>query len=201
MTAKFIVIDGPDGSGTTRQSEMLADRLRSKGDTVLLSAEPTSSSIGKEVRAMLHKENMPSADAVQLLFCADRADHVENIIKPALANGSTVILDRYALSTVIYGKAQGVDGKWLESINDVFPKPDITFITLPPFEVCMKRIGRRSVQDKFEVETFQRRVYDLYKSIEDPNVMFVDTSGSKTQTSEMVYNKCAEFFDSPILTS
>ncbi|PIR54299.1 dTMP kinase [Candidatus Peregrinibacteria bacterium CG10_big_fil_rev_8_21_14_0_10_42_8] len=199
MTAKFIVIDGPDGSGTTRQSELLADRLRKAGDTVLLSAEPTNSSIGKEVRAMLHKESMPSADAVQLLFCADRADHVENVIKPALAQGNTVILDRYALSTIVYGKAQGVDGQWLETINAAFPKPDLTFITLPPFDVCMERIGRRSVQDQFEVESFQRRVYDYYKSIEDPRVVFVDTSGSKHQTSEMVYNKCAEFFDNPIL--
>jgi dTMP kinase len=201
MTAKFIVIDGPDGSGTTRQSEMLADRLRSKGDTIILSAEPTSSPIGKEVRAMLHKDSMPSAEAVQLLFCADRADHVVNTIKPALEKGHTVILDRYALSTIIYGGAQGVDRQWLTEVNAAFPKPDLTFITLPPFEVCMERIGRRSVQDRFEVESFQRRVYDLYKSIEDPSVMFVDTSGSKTQTSEMIYNKCAEFFDNPILAS
>lgn len=201
MTAKFIVIDGPDGSGTTRQSEMLAERLRAKGDTVVLSAEPTSSSIGKEVRAMLHKDTMPSAEAVQLLFCADRADHVINTIKPALENGHTVILDRYALSTIIYGGAQGVDQQWLTDVNAAFPKPDLTFITLPPFEVCMERIGRRSVQDRFEVESFQRRVYDLYKSVEDPSVIFIDTSGSKAESSEMIYNKCAEFFDNPILAS
>jgi dTMP kinase len=201
MTAKFIVIDGPDGSGTTRQSEMLAERLRAKGETVVLSAEPTNSSIGKEVRSMLHSDAMPSAEAVQLLFCADRADHVANIIKPALANGHTVILDRYALSTIVYGGAQGVDQQWLTDVNAAFPKPAITIITLPSFAVCMERIGRRNVQDNFEVESFQKRVYENYKSIEDPSVVFVDTSGSKTQTSEMVYNKCAEFFDNPILAS
>lgn len=195
MAGKFIVIDGPDGSGTTRQSSMLAERLRSEGETVVLSAEPTNSVIGQEIRSMLHKGTMPSPDAIQLLFCADRADHVENLITPALENGDTVILDRYALSTIVYGSVQGIDKKWLEAINAAFPKPDITIITLPPFDVCMERIGRRSETDQFEVESFQRRVYDNYKSIEDPQVIFVDTSESKHSTADKIYRYVTQYFD------
>ena len=54
----------------------------------------------------------------------------------------------------------------------------------------MERIGRRKQTDQFEVESFQRRVYDKYKSVEDPNVIFVDTSGSKEETADRIYNHC-----------
>ena len=101
MTGTFIVIEGPDGSGTTRHSSMLANNLRKNGKTVVLSAEPTNSPIGQEIRSILHGDSMPSPDAIQLLFCADRADHCANIIRPALEKGDTVVLDRYVLSTII----------------------------------------------------------------------------------------------------
>lgn len=186
MTGTFIVFDGPDGSGTTRQSGLLADRLRSRGMNVLLTAEPSSSPIGKEIRQMLHRETMPSPDAIQLLFCADRANHVSTVIEPALAKGQIVISDRYSLSTIVYGAAQGVDRTWLEDVNAKFPKPDLTFIALPPFDVCMERINRRPTQDRFEMENFQRRVYEQYRSVEDPSAIFVDTSGSKTSVADFV---------------
>lgn len=182
----FIVFEGPDGAGTTRQSMFLAERLRNKGVPVLLTAEPSDSMIGKEIRAMLSKDTLPSSDAIQLLFCADRAHHVATVIEPALTKGQTVICDRYALSTIVYGAAQGVDKDWLQSINAKFPKPDITFITLPPFDVCMDRLQRRSSRDQFELEGFQRRVYEQYKSVEDTNAIFVDTSGSKQDVADCI---------------
>ncbi len=189
---QFIVIEGPDGSGTTRHSGVLADRLRKEGHSVLLTAEPTESPIGQEVRSMLHADTLPSADAVQLLFCADRANHVETVIEPALRNGKIIVCDRYALSTIVYGMAQGIDRQWLESINAKFPKPDLTFITLPPFDVCMERIQRRETNDQFEMENFQRRVYENYKSIEDPSTIFVDTSGDKDEVGEFIWRQYEE---------
>jgi len=194
MASKFIVIEGPDGSGTTRQSALLTERLRKGGETVVLTAEPTESTIGQEIRDILHRDSMPSPDAIQLLFCADRANHVATIIEPALKRGHTVVCDRYALSTIVYGTTQGVDSEWLEEINDAFPKPDITFITLPPFEVCMERINRRRKTDQFEMENFQRRVYEQYKSIEDPSVFFVDTSGPKKEVADTIEQKVREYF-------
>lgn len=194
MTPKFIVFEGPDGSGTTRQCSFLTDSLRESGLNVLMSAEPTESKIGQEIRSMLTCDTMPSPDAVQLLFCADRANHVSTVIEPALKKGQTVILDRYSLSTIVYGAAQGVDKEWLESINEKFPKPDLTFITLPPFDVCMSRLQSRKSRDQFEMENFQRRVYENYTSIEDPNVIFVDTSGSKQQTANFVLQQYQERF-------
>ncbi len=143
---------------------------------------------------MLHRDTMPSPDAIQLLFCADRANHVSTILEPALKKGQIVVSDRYALSTIVYGTAQGVDKEWLESINAKFPKPDLTFITLPPFEVCMERLNRRKSRDQFEMENFQRRVYENYKSLEDPSIIFVDTSGSKKKTADFVWQKYQEHF-------
>ncbi len=194
MAGKFIVIDGPDGSGTTRHSAMLAEKMRRNGETVVLSAEPTNSSIGQEVRRILHGETLPSPEAIQLLFCADRADHVVHTILPALEKGDTVILDRYMLSTIVYGSAQGVSEQWLKDVNARFPKPDLTIITLPPFDICMERIGRRSTTDQFEVESFQRRVYEKYASAEDPHTIFIDTSGKKDDVSEQIFTRVQEHF-------
>jgi len=194
MTAKFIVFDGPDGSGTTRQTAFLVDSLRKSGESVLMTAEPTESKVGQDIRKMLQQDTMPTPDAMQLLFCADRANHVSTVIEPALRKGQTVVCDRYSLSTIVYGAAQGIDKQWLESINAKFPKPDLTFITLPPFDVCMERINRRKTQDQFEMENFQRRVYENYKSLEDPSVIFVDTSGSKEFTADFVWRQYQEHF-------
>lgn len=194
MTAQFIVFEGPDGSGTTRQCAFLAERLRKKGVNVLLTAEPTESSIGQEIRSMLSSPTLPSPDAIQLLFTADRANHVDTVIRPALEAGQVVICDRYALSTIIYGTAQGVDKQWLELINAPFPKPSMTFVTLPPFDVCKERLERRKTRDQFEMESFQRRVYEYYQSYEDANTIFVDTSGSKKESADFVYKRYEEHF-------
>jgi dTMP kinase len=195
MNGQFIVFDGPDGSGTTRQCELFVENLRKSKKNVLLTAEPTESSIGQEIREMLLRDTMPSPDAIQLLFCADRANHVSTVLAPALKKGQIVVSDRYSLSTIVYGEAQGVDKEWLESINAKFPRPDLTFITLPPFDVCMERLQRRKTRDQFEMENFQRRVYENYKSIEDPSVIFIDTSGNKQKNAEFVWQKYLEHFD------
>ena len=188
MTGAFIVLEGPDGSGTTLQSKLLAERLVSEDIDVLLTAEPTNGDVGKTVRSLLHGEHMPQADAIQLLFCADRAEHLANEILPALESGKTVISDRYSLSTIIYGGAQGVDTSWLEDINKHFRKPDITIITLPSFDVCQERIGRRDKRDHFEMVDFQRSVYDAYAAIGGENVFFVDTAGEKQESADKVWS-------------
>lgn len=194
MKGSFIVFEGPDGAGTTRHSQWLAERLRTQGMQVMLTTEPTDGPIGEIVRSLLQKEPLPSSEALQLLFCADRADHIKNVIEPALKAGQTVLCDRYTLSTMIYGEAAGVDREWLEEINRAFPTPDLTIITLPPFDVCMERLGRREENDAFETETFQRRVYELYASLEDPTVVFCDTSGPKEEVASDIFRKVEQYF-------
>ena len=194
MAGTFIVLEGPDGSGTTRQSQMLAQRMRKGGYDVLLTSEPTEGLIGKEIRSLLHSEALPPPDAVQLLFTADRAQHVQEVIKPALQNGQIVISDRYALSTFIYGKSLGLDEEWLKDLNRTFPTPDLTVVTLPPLKVCLERIGKRDTQDLFENALFQKRIYEEYRAIEDPSTFFVDTSGEKEEVADLIWNKVQEHF-------
>ena len=185
----LIVLEGPDGAGTTKHSKLLAERLSREGHDVVLTAEPTDGPIGLQIRSMLKGDHLPDAATVQLLFCADRADHVARVIAPALAAGKTVITDRYALSTIVYGAAQGLDRDWLQSINDAFPKPDVIFLLLPPYEVCAERVGRRATKDQFEVDAFQRKVYAEYEKARSKGMIMVDTSGDMEEVSEGIWKQ------------
>lgn len=179
MKGRLIVLEGPDGSGTTTHSKLLAEALRARGEDVLLTAEPTDSPIGKFIRAQLAVQTIDSASALQLLFCADRAWHIEKVIKPALDAGKTVITDRYVISTLVYGEALGLDPDWLLTVNTPFLEPDILIIALPEVRVCLERIARRKQLDVFENVPFQRKIYDLYERIgqEDPDAHVIDTGG------------------------
>lgn len=180
MSGRFIVIEGPDGAGTTTHSRLLAESLRKLGQDVVLTGEPTDGAIGGWVRQAI-KKGAFSPVAIQLMFTADRAWHAENVIVPALKAGKTVVCDRYVHSTLIYGAAQGVDAGWLLSVNAVFPKADTCIFLLPPFETCMERIGRRAEKDVFEEESLQRKVYEGYLRMtnEDASIRLVDTGGEK----------------------
>ena len=194
MRGSFIVFEGPDGSGTTRHSEFLTERLRSAGFDVVLTAEPTDGIVGKKIRSILNGDSLPPADAVQLLFCADRAEHIAKTIIPAIKEGKVVICDRYTLSTLIYGEALGLDVGWLKQVNEKFPPPDFTIITLPPFETCMNRMGRRDSLDQFENEELQQKVYDGYAAVKNPATIFVDTSGEKEEVADHVWSEVQKYF-------
>lgn len=190
MKGRFIVLEGPDGSGTTTHSALLAETLRAKGEDVLLTAEPTDSTIGKFIREQLKTKTIESPSALQLLFCADRAWHIENVIKPALAAGKTVISDRYVISTLIYGEALGLDPDWLVRVNTPFLEPDVMIIALPPLHVCLERIMKRKQLDVFENTRFQKLVYDLYEKVgaEDPGVRMIDTSGTLDTAAQRIFD-------------
>jgi len=188
MKGKFIVLEGPDGSGTTLHSALLAKKLKGMGHSVLLTAEPTDSPIGLFIREQLKGRKVDSASALQLLFCADRAWHIEKVIKPALAAGKTVISDRYVISTLVYGEALGLDPEWLLKVNTPFVEPDVLIIALPDFRACMKRIQLRRKLDVFENMPFQRKIYDLYEriTIEDKEAHAVDTGGPVEEVAKKV---------------
>jgi dTMP kinase len=195
MHGKFIVFEGPDGSGTSLQARLFAEKLRKEGKGVLLTAEPTDGPIGEEIRTILHGDTLPSPEAMQLLFCADRAEHVKSVIEPALKEGKTVISDRYALSTIVYGSALGLDPQWLTQINDAFVHPDLTIITLPSLEVCLERVGRRKKLDQFEQKAFLQRIYEIYAQTKDPTIIFADTSDEKKKVADQIWKEATEYFD------
>ena len=189
-TGTFIVLEGPDGSGTTSHCKLLAERLTKEGKDVFLTAEPTTGPIGTFIRQQLSKEgNSVTSAALQLLFTADRAWHVEQVIQPALAEGKTVICERFSMSTVVYGEALGLDAAWLAAANDTFPKPDLLLVTLPDFETALRRINERATKDIMEEKIdLQRRLNDLYRShATESGAIIIDTSGNMQEVAETIY--------------
>lgn len=186
MSGRFIVLEGPDGSGTTLHSSLLAERLRGNAAEVVQTCEPTSGPVGQFIREHLKKESLP-ADTLQLLFTADRAWHLQKEVLPALERGATVISDRYWLSTVVYAEALGINAAALEQLNKTFIQPDAQVILLPPFEVCQERLGKRAERDILEGESLQKKVYDAYvKYAVQYNIPVIDSSGSVDDTAAQI---------------
>lgn len=147
---KFIVFEGLDGSGKTVQARHFFKYLKSKGVKVVLTHEPTDRGpIGKLLRNILQqKEKINSLEAFQLLYCADRAEHLEKEVLTALGKGKWVVSDRYYYSTIAYGSLK-LDKNWLASINTKFLKPDKTFLIDVGPRVCLQRIDKDGRQREF----------------------------------------------------
>jgi len=102
-TGRFIVFEGPDGSGKTTQAELLFERLKAEGIFCILTEEPGATREGRIIRNILLNPELSIGPKTELfLFLADRADHVQKIIVPALAEGKTVVCSRYFYSTLVY---------------------------------------------------------------------------------------------------
>ncbi len=116
----FITLEGPDGSGKTTQARLLAEWLREQGYKVVLTREPGGTNIGDQIREVLHDPRNTAMDARTeiLLYSASRAQHVAQIIRPALVAGKIIISDRYADSTLAYqGYGRGLDLETLRAIT------------------------------------------------------------------------------------
>ncbi len=149
---KFIVFDSLDGAGNSTQVKLLADFLNKIGKRTHVTKEPTSYLIGGLIKSQLTHDWKSSAECLQLLFCADRAYHLEKEIIPLLKKGINVISDRYFFSTIAYGNLQINDLDWLIEINKKFILPDLTFFLKVSPKVCIQRIKK----DRFEITLFEK---------------------------------------------
>ena len=161
----FVTFEGIDRSGKTTQARMLADAL---GDEALLVREPGGTPAAEAIRELVKGETELTPVAETLLFGAARADLVERVIRPALAEGRTVISDRYGDSTVAYqGGARGLGIERIEELNDWLTgglSPDVTFL----LEVELgTAAGRGGELDRFEREgeALQRAVAQAYDEL------------------------------------
>lgn len=157
--AKFIVLEGIDGSGTTTHSNKLANWIRSKNYEVVVTVEPSDGSIGKIIRNyLLFGGGSPAVHA--LLFAADRVEHTEKVIKPLINEGVIVVSDRYVESSIVYQAAEGLNIEWIETINKFAIEPDLTiFLDVDP-EIALNRKNR--VKEKFENVEFLKEVRRIY---------------------------------------
>jgi dTMP kinase len=163
---KFIVLEGLDGSGISVQAGYLEAYLKKRGFRTFLTKEPTTGVIGDLIREALKKGWSTSFKSLQLLFCADRARHLEDVIDPALKKGKFVVCDRYLFSTLAYGFGAGVDSKWLYDVNKNFRMPDLTiFIDISP-DVSVNRIGSgKEMRELFERRESLRKVRKAYLNL------------------------------------
>jgi len=170
-TGKFISLEGIDGAGKSTHAAWLAEQIRAAGDVVVVTREPGGTPVGEKLRDVLLHEPMSHDGEALLMFCA-RREHVDRVIRPALARGEWVISDRFTDATFAYqGGGHGVPMQRLaaleEWILDGF-RPDLTILFDVPPEVSRARLEKAErkgrVLDKFEREAgaFFTRVRDAY---------------------------------------
>ena len=169
----FISIEGPDGSGKSTQIEVLRKYFEKQGIDVLLTREPGGTPISEKIREIiLDKNNMEMDDMTEaLLYAASRAQHVAEVIKPALAAGKIVICDRFIDSSIAYQGYGRELGDCVRVINEYAVRgciPDMTFLMKMDPKVGKERISE-SEQDRLGQEKldFHRRVFDGYIEMEE----------------------------------
>jgi len=157
----LVAFEGLDQSGKQTQAELLLDRLTSQGRRVqLLSFPDYQTVIGAEIGRALRGEREYTADVMQLLYVANRYEFKGDILREK-ESGTIVVCDRYLASSVAYGEAQGLDGRWLSEIQKYLPQPDITFLLDIAPEVSARR--KTADRDKYERDlSLLARVRDSY---------------------------------------
>lgn len=184
---KFIVFEGLDGSGQSTQAELLRLYLeKEKKKKVIITKEPTQREIGLLIRQVLqHKITVPP-EALQLLFCADRAHHLKNDVIPALERGVWVICDRYFFSTIAFGSLK-LNMDWLATLNENFLMPDIVILLKVRPNICIERIDKnRGKREFFEQEKILKKVWANYIKLTKKfkNIFVVDGEQSIEKVSE-----------------
>ena len=167
----FITMEGPDGSGKSTQIQYLKAYFEANNIPCLFTREPGGTMIGEKLRnIILDKENAEMCDMAEaLLYAASRAQHVEELIKPALAEGKVVVCDRFIDSSIAYQGYGRFLGDAVRVINEYAVSgcmPDVTFLMELDPSIGKSRI-REDVQDRLELEKieFHNRVFEGYQEI------------------------------------
>jgi len=186
----FICIEGLDASGKTTQTRRLVANLRLKGFDAVYTTEPSSGEFGSFIRSnVLQRIGRVPVVVEALLFAADRVDHVEQEIKPALQKGRIVVSDRYVFSSLAYQGAAGLDLNWIEEINKLALQPDLAIYIDVPLGVVMKRMERmrrrQSVMEQLDIQEKVRQVY--MQLVQDGRLFPVDGNRPANVVSADIY--------------
>lgn len=163
------MLEGLDGSGTTTQMKLLAERLEREGMPHAATWEPTDGPVGSMIRSILHKKTPAHPRTVALLFAADRNEH---LFAPGIGiaertkKGEIVICDRYLFSSLAYQSLES-DPDYVLGLNSAFPLPQLLVFLDTPVEVCQERLAMRGAAELYDGFAFQSRVRAEYlKAIE-----------------------------------
>lgn len=192
----FITFEGADGCGKTTQIELLNKYLQEKGFKTLVTREPGAKGLGEKLREILLNYNGEvSPNCESFLFLADRAQHVDCVIKPALKDGVIVLCDRHTDSTVAYqGYGRQLDIEQIKKLNEIAVnglKPDLTIVFDIDIETSMQRVGKTKDRMESAGMDFFNRVRNGYLAIakEEPNRVKVINSAD---TIERIHEKVVE---------
>jgi dTMP kinase len=176
--SSLLVLEGLDGAGTTTQAHRLADALRAEGRRAHVTREPSDGPIGRLIREMLtgghalpkgpgaERSTQPLDQATfGLLFAADRLDHVQREVAPALAAGTIVLSDRWYHSSLAY-QGTGAERAWIQTLNAHARRPDLTiFLRVAPEVAAARRVAAGRAQELFEDLAMQTRVARGYEEV------------------------------------
>ncbi len=203
----FIVIEGIDGSGTTTQCSILAERLVEKGLQARTTREPSDGPIGVLIRQVLtgrlvlpgrHGARSPGWATMATLFASDRLDHLEAEVVPNLVDGVTVICDRYDYSSVAYQTVSGGGGgdasSWVRELNRHAKRPDLTLVLDVDPEVAAGRRNTRSGgPELYEVDEMQVELAKFYAKIDelfpDDTIRHIDANCGVEEVATAIWSE------------
>ncbi|HEX2053843.1 MAG TPA: dTMP kinase [Actinomycetota bacterium] len=194
----FLVFEGGDGSGKTTQMELLRQHLEARGHKVVVTCEPGGTEIGRKIRALLlDPANKALSDKAEaLLYAADRAQHVDELIRPALHDGAIVICDRYIDSSIAYqGLVRGLGADQIRAISrwgtgGLFP--DMVFLLDYEASLGLERAGGDPDRIEMEGVEFHRRVREAYRLLAERHAnrfQIIDGSKSPQEVAAVVRRK------------
>lgn len=166
----FITFEGMDGCGKSTQLNLLAEYLKEKGHEVIITREPGAKGLGEKLREiLLNYDGEVSSNCEAFLFLADRAQHIDTLVKPAIEAGKIVLCDRHTDSTIAYqGYGRGVDLKQIKMLNNIATsgfKPDLTFVFDIDIETSQSRVGKNKDRMESAGIEFYKRVREGYLEI------------------------------------
>jgi dTMP kinase len=191
----FICVEGLDGCGKTTQTKLLVRKLRKIGWDAVYTAEPSRGKIGQFIKKYcLHGEKRTFPIVEALLFAADRFEHVEREVIPALNEGKIVVSDRYVYSSLAYQGATGLDLKWIEMINEHAIRPDLAiFVDVEPEAVIKRLKPKKSVMENLET---QRKVREVYvKFVEKGKLVRIDGNKSTKEVADDILKVVLRFLE------
>jgi len=185
---KLIVFEGIDGTGKTSQLKALAAYLEEQGHVVTATREPSDGPYGKKIRALFTQRHTLTLEEELGLFIADRMDHVQEVILPALKQGKIVLTDRYYFSTAAYQGAEGGDPESIIEQNSFAPTPDLVVLLTITVAESIRRIQeqRQDQLNDFEREEQLEKVAAIFDSFQRPWIKRVDASGAFHQVQQRI---------------
>ena len=193
MSARFLVVEGGDGGGKSTQIERLVTRLRALDVDVLATFEPGATPAGAVMRKLLlHSVEQVSPAAEALLMAADRAQHVDEVIRPALDAGTWVVSDRFVPSSLVYqGVVRGLGVESIDAMNELAVRaapPDLVLVLDVDDDVVAERRGTPTDRLEAEGASFHAEVREAYRVLaRERGWVLIDGDGTIDAVAERVW--------------